>query len=181
MGRYDFTMDQRPLQGLWLDAEEDHAWHLYLRVSRLLEAKLDCDLLAYGLPLREYEILMVLSKAPDRRLRMSAIADHIVQSRSRLTHTASRLESRGWVRRESCVGDRRGVALVLTEAGYAEVVRMAPIHARSVRENLMDSLSRKDLLALARIMAVVAGDMENVEVQSVVECGEVGVPEEEIA
>ena len=174
-------MDQKPLQRLWLDAEEDRAWRLYLRASRLLEAELDCDLLAYGLPLSEYEILMVLSEAPDRRLRMSAIADHVVQSRSRLTHTASRLESRGWVRRESCVGDRRGVALVLTEAGYAELVRMAPIHARSVRENLMDSLSREDLVALARIMAVVVRDTEKEEVQSVVECEDVGVPEEKTA
>ena len=142
---------------------------------------LDRDLLAYGLQLTEYEIIVVLSEAPDRRLRMSAIADQVVQSRSRLTHTAGRLESRGWVRRESCVGDRRGVELVLTEAGYAEVVRMAPIHARSVRENLVDPLSREDLLALARTMAVVGRDIENVEVQSVEECEDVGVPEEKIA
>ena len=174
-------MDRRPPERQWLDAEEDHAWRQYLRASRLLEAELDCDLLAYGLPLSEYEIICVLSEHPDRRLRMSAIADQVVQSRTRLTHTASRLESRGWVRRESWVGDRRGVALVLTEAGYAEVVRVAPIHARSVRENLMDSLSREDLLALARIMAVVVRDTEKIAVQSVVECEDVGVPEEKIA
>ena len=175
------TMDRRPPQRQWLDAEEDHAWRQYLRASRLLEAELDCDLLAYGLPLSEYEIICVLSEHPDRRLRMSAIADQVVQSRTRLTHTASRLESRGWVRRESCVGDGRGVELVLTDAGYAEVVRMAPIHARSVRENLVAALSREDLVALARTMAVVARDIKKVEVQSVEEREDVGVPEEKIA
>jgi len=140
----------------WLDTEEQDAWREYLRASRMLESVLDHDLQAHGLQLSEYEIISVLSEAPTRRLRMSEIAELVVQSRSRLTHTAGRLEKRGWVRREACVGDRRGVELVLTEAGLAEIARMAPTHVGSVRSNLVDHLSREDFLALGRSMAAVS-------------------------
>jgi DNA-binding MarR family transcriptional regulator len=157
----------------WLDAQEQHAWRQYLHASRLLEAVLDRDLVAQGLQLTEYEIIMALSEAPDRRLRMSAIADEVVQSRSRVTHTASRLERRGWVRRESYAGDRRGVELVLTDAGYA------PIHACSVLENLVDPLPREDFLALGQTMGVVGRAIKNAEVQSIEKCQDVGVPEKE--
>ena len=117
---------------------------------------MDHDLQAHGLQLSEYEILSMLSERPERRLRMSVIADLVVQSRSRLTHTAGRLENRGWVRREACVGDRRGVELVLTETGFAEITRMAPTHVGSVRSNLLDHLSREDLLALGHAMAAIS-------------------------
>jgi DNA-binding MarR family transcriptional regulator len=147
-------------QPQWLDTDEQGAWREYLRASRMLEAVLDHDLQAHGLQLSEYEIISMLSEQPDRRLRMSEIADVVVQSRSRLTHTAGRLEKRGWVRREACAGDRRGVELVLTEAGQAEIARMAPTHVRSVRDNLVDHLSREDFLALGRSMAAISRGIE---------------------
>jgi DNA-binding MarR family transcriptional regulator len=145
-------MNANTPQPQWLDAQEQEVWREYLRASRLLEAALDHDLQAHGLQLSEYEILSMLSEKPDRRLRMSVIAEMVVQSRSRLTHTASRLESRGWVRREACAGDRRGVELVLTDTGFAEINRMAPTHVGSVRANLLDHLSREDLLAFGCAM-----------------------------
>ena len=140
----------------WLDAQEQDVWRGYLRATRLLEAALDHDLQAHGLQLSEYEILSMLSERPERRLRMSVIAELVVQSRSRLPHTAGRLERRGWVRREACSGDRRGVELVLTETGFAEITRMAPTHVGSVRNNLLDHLSREDLLALGHAMAAIS-------------------------
>jgi len=91
-----------------------------------------------------------------------------VQSRSRLTHTAGRLEKRGWVRREACVGDRRGVELVLTDVGYAEIVRMAPTHVNSVRRNFIANLSREDLRALGRAMEAI-----NAGIRSTGVCDEV--------
>ena len=145
----------------WLDPEEQQAWRQYLRASRLLEAVMDRDLQAHGLQLSEYEIICVLSEQPERRLRMSTIAEMVVQSRSRLTHTAGRLEKRGWVRREACMGDRRGVELVLTDAGYAEIVRTAPTHIRSVRANLVEPLSRDEFLALGRTMAAIGCAIPN--------------------
>jgi DNA-binding MarR family transcriptional regulator len=147
-------------QPQWLDKDEQEAWREYLRASRMLEAALDHDLQVHGLQLSEYEIISVLSEEPSHRLRMSEIAELVVQSRSRLTHTAGRLEKRGWVRREACVGDRRGVELVLTEAGQAEIARMAPTHVRSVRSNLVDHVSREDFLALGRSMAAIGRGIE---------------------
>lgn len=160
----------------WLDAQEQAVWREYLRGSRLLEAALDHDLQAHGLQLSEYEILSMLSEQPDRRLRMSVIAELVVQSRSRLTHTAGRLENRGWVRREACAGDRRGVELVLTDTGFAEIVRMAPTHVGSVRGNLLDHLSREDLLALGRAMAAISNGILSTGV-----CDDVRAAEEQPA
>lgn len=160
-------------QPKWLDAEEQHAWREYLRATRLLEAVLDRDLQAQGLQLSEYEIISVLSEAPGLRLRMSEIAEAVVQSRSRLTHTAGRLEKRGWVRREACAGDRRGVELVLTQTGQAEIARMAPTHVGGVRNNLVSHLSREDFLALGRSMAAVSRGLEGTGA-----CDEVRVAQE---
>ena len=150
----------KPLEPQWLDADEQQAWRDYLHASRLLEAVMDRDLQAYGLQLTEYEIIAVLSEASGQRCRMSTIAEQVVQSRSRMTHTAGRLEKRGWVRREACVGDRRGVELVLTDEGRAAVVRMAPTHVRSVRANLVEPLPREGFLALGRAMAAVSEGMD---------------------
>src|SRR6185503_11676898 len=147
----------------WLDDDEQQAWRHYLHASRLLEVVMDRDLQAHGLQLTEYEIIAVLSEAPEQRLRMSAIAEQVVQSRSRLTHTAGRLEKRGWVRREACVGDRRGVELVLTDAGSAAVIQTAPTHVHSVLANLVDPLSREEFLALGRAMGVVGRGIESKE------------------
>jgi DNA-binding MarR family transcriptional regulator len=140
----------------WLDAQEQGVWRKYLRASRLLEVALDRDLQAHGLQLSEYEILSMLSEQPNRRLRMSVLAEMVVQSRSRLTHTAGRLENRGWVRREACAGDRRGVELVLTDTGFLEITRMAPTHVQSVRANLLDHLSRAELVALGGAMSAIS-------------------------
>jgi DNA-binding MarR family transcriptional regulator len=164
----------------WLDAQEQHAWRQYLHASRLLEVVMDRDLQSHGLQLTEYEILVVLSEHPERRLRMSMIAELVVQSRSRLTHTAGRLEKRGWVRREACGGDRRGVELVLTDAGQAAVVEMAPTHVRSVGLNLVSPLSREDFLALGRAMAVVGRGIENAGDQSVEEGEDLRIREERL-
>lgn len=156
----------------WLDAEEQHAWREFLHATRLLDVALDRDLQAHGLQLSEYEIISVLSEQPDRRLRMSEIAALVVQSRSRLTHTAGRLERRGWVRREACVGDRRGVELVLTNLGYAEITRMAPTHVDSVRRNFLAQLSHDELLALGHCMEAISRGIRNTGV-----CDEVLAPE----
>ncbi len=163
-------------QPQWLDAQEQGVWREYLRASRLLEAALDHDLQAHGLQLSEYEILSMLSEQPDRRLRMSVIAEQVVQSRSRLTHTAGRLENRGWVRREACAGDRRGVELVLTDTGFAEITRMAPTHVASVRSNLLDHLSREDLIALGRAMEAIGNGILSTGV-----CHDVRATEEQLA
>lgn len=139
----------------WLTEDEQEAWRAYLRASRALEVSLDRDLQTHGVGLSEYELLSMLSESPGGRLRMSTLADLIIQSRSRVTHTAARLEKRGWVTRESCLDDRRGVELVLTPAGRREVGAMAQIHVDSVRRHLVDVMSPEQFTALGEAMALV--------------------------
>lgn len=139
----------------WLDAEEQYAWRNYLRTGRLLETVLDRDLQRHGVQLSEYEVLSMLSEAPRRHLRMSALADLVVQSRSRLTHTAARLERRGWVNRRPSPVDRRGVELYLTDDGMTALEEMARVHVDSVRRHLTDHLTREEFLALGRAMHAV--------------------------
>lgn len=153
----------------WLTPREQRAWRAYLRATRLVEVALDRDLAVHGTQLSEYEVISMLSEAPGGRLRMSNLADMVVQSRSRITHTAARLEKRGLVRREACVDDRRGVEVVLTDDGRAAIEEMARRHVDSVRANLIDILSPEEFIALgdslrkvrdALAMAGQAGDAD---------------------
>ncbi len=143
----------------WLTEPEQQAWRAYLRGSRLLEVALDRDLARHGIQLSEYELVSMLSEAPGARMRMSALADLVIQSRSRVTHTAGRLEARGWVRREACLDDRRGVELVLTEEGREALERIAPEHVASVRAHLVDAMSPEEFLALGRAMGAVRDEI----------------------
>lgn len=136
----------------WLSDPEQAAWRAYLRASRALEVVLDQDLRDRGIGFSEYELISMLSEAVGGRMRMSALAELIVQSRSRVTHTASRLEDRGWVTREQCLDDRRGVELVLTESGRHEVEEMARVHVGSVRAHFIDLLSDRQLLEMGDAM-----------------------------
>ncbi len=141
----------------WLDEREQRVWRIYLETSQQLWEQLEDDLAAAtGMPMPEYEILVRLSEAPDRRLRMSELAQQVVHSRSRLTHTVGRMEARGLVVRRRSENDRRGVLAELTDTGYELLVGAAPAHVASVRSRLFDPLTKDDVAALGRIMRKVA-------------------------
>ena len=142
-------------RGEWLDAEQQAAWRAWLEGSQLLDEALGRDLLAVDLTLSEYDILVQLSEQETRSLRMSELAELVLHSRSRLTHTVSRMETRGLVRREPCAEDKRGVRCTMTEAGMAALVEAAPHHVGSVRARLVDPLEREEFLALGAAMAKV--------------------------
>jgi DNA-binding MarR family transcriptional regulator len=129
----------------WLSAEEQQAWRATVHLSQLLMRQLDRDLTAHGLNAHDYEILVELSEAPDTRLRMTDLADATSQSRSRLSHQISRMESRGLVRRDNCEGDKRGTFAVLTDEGVAAIRRVAPDHVEHVRRHFIDRLTPRQL------------------------------------
>src|ERR1700735_3094074 len=129
----------------WLSREEQEAWRATVNLSQLLMRQLDRDLNAHGLNAHDYEILVELSEAPDRRLRMTELADATSQSRSRLSHQISRMENRGLVRRDDCEGDKRGTFAVLTAEGMATIERVAPDHVENVRRHFIDRLSPRQL------------------------------------
>ncbi|MDN6400033.1 MAG: MarR family winged helix-turn-helix transcriptional regulator [Brachybacterium sp.] len=142
-------------EDLWLTGTEQTAWRTFLYATTLLTDRFGEALQAdpeIDLTLGEYEILVRLSEAEEKFLRMSELADKVVHSRSRLTHTVSRMEKRGLVERVRCSDDGRGRQAQLTGAGEAMLVRAAPAHVRSVRELLLDVIGHDDLLELGRIL-----------------------------
>jgi DNA-binding MarR family transcriptional regulator len=132
-------------QPRWLTPDEQQAWRATVHLSQLLMRQLDRDLNAHGLNGHDYEILVVLSEAPEHRLRMTELADATSQSRSRLSHQISRMEIRGLVRRDDCEGDKRGTFAVLTAEGMAAIERVAPHHVENVRRHFIDRLSPRQL------------------------------------
>ncbi|WP_179806345.1 MarR family winged helix-turn-helix transcriptional regulator [Micromonospora purpureochromogenes] len=136
----------------WLDPDEQRTWRAFLTASRALMDTLDRELQRdAGMPHAYYEILVRLSEAPGRQLRMSELADLTGSSRSRLSHAATRLEAAGWLRREDCPTDRRGQVAVLTDDGFAVLAAAAPGHVEGVRRHLFDALSPAQVDQLRRI------------------------------
>jgi DNA-binding MarR family transcriptional regulator len=129
----------------WLSEGEQQAWRTTLYTFMLLRRQLDRDLRPDGLSLQDYDILVVLSEAPDQRLRMTDLADASVQSRSRLSHQITRMEARDLIRREECEGDKRGTWAVLTELGRDTIERVAPRHVDSVRRHFLDRMTSAQL------------------------------------
>lgn len=139
----------------WLSGEQQQVWRKYLRATARVSQFLDADLRRFGLNLAEYEILVALSEADGRRMRMSELADAVHQSRSRLTHTVSRLERDGHVLRVTCSSDGRGVWAELTDKGFDLLVESAPKHVAAVRKILVDPVAPDDLEAIGRAMEAV--------------------------
>lgn len=139
----------------WLDAAQEMVWRQWMRATSLIYQYLDADLRRSGLDLAQYEILVHLSEASGRRLRMSELADLVNYSRSRLTHTISRMEKQGRVRRVAASHDRRGVVAMLTEEGLALIEQVAPQHVRAVRRAFIDVIAPDDLESLRRATSAV--------------------------
>ena len=127
------------------------AWRSYIIASRRLLDALDADLEGHDLSMADYEVLAQLSDAPDRKMRMSELAELAMVSKSRLSHRMKVMEKAGWVRREECESDRRGSYAVMTDQGWKAIVKAAPSHVASVRNRLMDHLTVKDQEDLAKI------------------------------
>jgi DNA-binding MarR family transcriptional regulator len=136
----------------WLDEDEQQTWRAFIAASRFLFDQLDRELQRdAGMPHTYYEILVRLSEAEGRALRMSELAQRTSSSRSRLTHAIDRLEERGWVRREDCPNDRRGQLAVLTDEGMKTLRAAAPIHVEGVRTHLFDQLTPAQVGQLRKI------------------------------
>ena len=137
----------------WLDEDQQRTWRAWLSVSELLPRALDAQLQRdAGISHAAYVVLAMLSEAPDRSRRMSDLARRANQSQSRLSHTVSRLEQRGWVRRERAAEDGRGNLAVLTDAGWDVVRTLAPGHVDAVREAVFDPLTAEQTRLLGQAL-----------------------------
>lgn len=140
----------------WLNASEMKAWRRYIIASRRLLEALDDDLADHDISMADYEVLAQLSEAPDRRMRMSELAEVAMISRSRLSHRVKVMEKAGWVTREACPVDKRGYFAVMTPKGWRAIVAAAPDHVSSVRTRFLDALDKGDQKVLAEIFERVA-------------------------
>lgn len=131
-------------------------WRSFLRAhahaSRLLEA----DLLAeHDLPLTSYDVLVQLVEAPNRRLRMTELAERVLLSRSGLTRMVDRLTSDGLVVREPCETDARGSFAVMTDAGYERLREASRTHLRGVKAYVTGLWDEQALASVGAAMTVV--------------------------
>jgi DNA-binding MarR family transcriptional regulator len=133
------------------------AWSTFLRaharVTRALERELHDE---QQLALADYDVLVQLARAEERRLRMGELADRLLLSRSGITRLVDRLERAGFVERASCESDRRGSWALITDAGYDRLRRATPVHLRGVAEHFLDRIPGEELeelrAALARVL-----------------------------
>ncbi|MEV8419674.1 MarR family winged helix-turn-helix transcriptional regulator [Streptomyces niveus] len=142
----------------WLTEAEQRAWQAYRRMFLLLNAQLARDLVQdSGLSDADYDVLSALGASPDRRRRVSELADRMLWSRSRLSHHLARMQQRGLVVREECETDGRGAVVVLTDEGTRTIEQAAPPHVESVRRHFIDLLSPEQIEAFATIGETVVG------------------------
>ncbi len=135
-----------------LDGRERRAWAAYIESSLRLETLLDEALRdETGLTLFDYHVLVLLSQAPQHRLRMSELADRMVFSRSRITYQVNSMIKRGLVVREAAPDDRRGYRAVLTATGLQVLTDAAPRHAESVRTLFLDQIADDELPCIERV------------------------------
>lgn len=118
-----------------LDDLRGSTWRLFLTAHARLIDRIEAKLAEAKLPpLEWYDVLLTLKNAPDRRLRLSEVAQQVLLSRSNLTRLVDRLEKAGLLYREACPTDRRGTFAVLTEAGLAMQQQMWTIYSKGIAE-----------------------------------------------
>jgi DNA-binding MarR family transcriptional regulator len=128
------------------------AWLSFVGVMLLMPGALDSQMQREnGITMFEYLVMAMLSEAPGRTLQLKRLATVVNGSLSRLSHVVTRLEKRGWVRREPLPENGRVTMATLTDAGYAKVVASAPSHVRRVRELVFDQLDPQQVEQLAAI------------------------------
>ena len=136
----------------WLTQEERAAWVRLAAMVELLPGVLDSQLRRDAeLTNFDYYVLAMLSEAPSRTLRMTALAGQTNATLPRLSHVVKRLEDRGLVERFPCPQDGRATNARLTAAGWRKVVAAAPGHVEAVREHVIDALTPEQIGQLTEI------------------------------
>jgi DNA-binding MarR family transcriptional regulator len=135
------------------------AWIGLLATHRRLTRELDAELeSAHGLTLSGLELLARLASAPERRLRLSALAAEAGLSLSRVSRIVDVLEERGLVERQPCPADARAINAQLTPAGLDLAREAQSTHLAAVRERFFDRLTEREVTTLAGIFGRLSPD-----------------------
>jgi DNA-binding MarR family transcriptional regulator len=152
-GADDEHVVARPIGGRGPSRDELVVWRTFLRAHAQLTRRLETDLVAeHNLPLASYDVLVQLVEAPNRRLRMTELADRVLISRSGLTLLIDRMTREGLVRREACESDARGLFTVLTDAGYERLRTASRTHLRGVEEYAVRRFTAGELHVLGDLL-----------------------------
>jgi DNA-binding MarR family transcriptional regulator len=139
----------------WLNDIEMAAWLTYISTVDPLRAALDADLQPHGLTLGDYEVLAFLSEHDDHRMRMTELAGLLRLSPSGLTRRIDGLVRQGYVERVSCPSDRRVAYSSLTDAGFARLKEIAPVHVASVRRHFLQALDTEQMETIAAVFCAI--------------------------
>jgi DNA-binding MarR family transcriptional regulator len=143
-------------QTRWLDAGEQQLWRSWIRAQTRLVTRLDAELqAAHDLSFADYEVLVNLSEAPERSLRMAELAERLRLSPSGLTRRLDGLVRDGMVERRKCPSDGRGSLARLTDDGMACLEAAAPTHVAGVRRYFVDPLDAAQRQAMAETLSVI--------------------------
>jgi DNA-binding MarR family transcriptional regulator len=137
------------------------AWRTYIETVGDLGTALEHDLAPHGLTMGDYQVLVFLSEADDRRMRMCDLSTKLQLSPSGLTRRLDGLVRAGLVQRQPSVTDRRVMLAVLTDAGMKRLEAAAPDHVASVRRHVIDRLDRDQIAAMAEIFTAIRAALDD--------------------
>jgi DNA-binding MarR family transcriptional regulator len=129
--------------------------HAHMAVTRQLNAQLNAE---HGLTISDFEVLLRLARAPDRRMRRVDLAQEVLLTASGITRLLDGLERAGYVERDSCASDRRVVYAVLTDAGQAKLREAASSHFGQVDAYFGERLVEDELTELGELLAKLGSD-----------------------
>jgi DNA-binding MarR family transcriptional regulator len=145
-----------------LTPAEESVWRALMSIVKALPRLIESDLIrGAGLTASEYSVLMHLSEAPNRELRMNDLASATGLSASRMTRLVDDLQSRSWVAKVTSSTDARGNVASLTPAGMAKLKAAWPVHLQSTRARFFDQVEKTSLNDLAKALPVVADQLED--------------------
>lgn len=145
-----------------LSARQLEVWTRFLQAHSAISRELERDLAAeHGLTLSDYDVLVQLAQAPQRRLRPVELSRAVLLTRSGVTRLVQGLERAGLVERVDCPDDRRGSYVRLTDEGRARLRRAARTHLRGVAELFAARFGRKELEALGALLERMPGGVRS--------------------
>lgn len=141
-----------------LDGAALEAWRSYLQSHASILRVLDAELVAeHGMTTRDYEVLLYLAQAPDRKLPMSALAESTMLTRSGITRLVDGLVSAGLLERVACPSDARVSYAMLTETGYEKLRDAGCSHVNSIRKLFLEHFTAEEIETLASLLSRLPG------------------------
>jgi DNA-binding MarR family transcriptional regulator len=154
----------------WLNEREQRAWRSLQSMLMRLDGELARQLAAdSGLSYPDFTVLVELTDRTDGRMRMFELAHALGWEKSRLSHHVGRMSTRGLVTKETCVSDRRGADVVITEHGRREIAAAAPGHVEAVRRLFVDRISPSQLDTIGKVADNVLDGLDELDERHVTE------------